>query len=294
MVVFYFVQQTTKLENLPGYREDVKSLGNTFYQCGFDLRIFKNLSADGIIQTIIELTEEKDKANLTSILKGFASLVICILSHGGLDNTVYGTDGELVDIQKLQLVLEQCPELKGKPKVFIIQTHFRQQTQEEQKNDDSGFDDCPSTSTSSNRRAINVIPQNHDVVQLLCHSYVYPKYGTHFVQSLCYNLRFFSRGKLRDIYAACQAVRQEIAKGILTAGDCLSVNPTPILYSSTIESGMMVGIKTVPFDKRSKAIHYYCANNSDSSYQDFADFITTLKNSKPKLLFCKSKYSTDR
>jgi len=60
---------------------------------------------------------------------------------------VYGTDdGELVDIQKLQLVLEQCPELKGKPKVFIIQTHFRQQTQKEQKNVDSGFDDCPSTS----------------------------------------------------------------------------------------------------------------------------------------------------
>ena len=288
----FFVKANNKLENLPGYHEDVKSLCNTFWQRGFDLQIYANLSAEGMRRTLKELVGNQDNANSNhSIFKGYASLVVCILSHGGLD-TVCGTDGESVDIQELQLIFEQCPDLKEKPKVFIIHTHFPHES--------IASAESPSTAVdySSSRRVIKVKPPYPDFVQLLCHSFVYPKYGTNFVQCLCYHLRFFNRlnsnNGLRDIYEAYQAMRQEIAKEMLTGGNCLGVNTSPILYLSTVESDMMVGFKAVPLQDRCKQICYY-ANNSDrsSSYQDLVDFITTLNN-KPELKFYTSKYSTDR
>ena len=293
MFVLFLAKDKIKLENLLGYRKDVRCLCNTFVQCGFDLRIYSNLSAEGMRRQIKELTEEKDTTN-GSIFKGYACLVVCILSHGGFD-TVKGTDGESVDIEELQLIAEQCPDLQGKPKVFIIHTQLRHKIITLAEISDS--DGRPSTS-STDTVGLNVEPRYpDDVVQLLCNSFVYPKYGTRFVQSLCYHLRFFNRDKvkgLRDIYGAYQAMRQEIAKEMLTGGNCLGLNTTPILYLSTIGIEMMVGFKTVLLDKRCKKIFYYANNNrGGSSYQDLVDFLATLKN-KPELVLHESKYSTER
>ena len=294
MAVLFFAKDKTKLENLLGYRTDVKSLCNTFRHFGFDLRICSNLSLEGLLQTLKELILNQDNASDHSIFKGYASLVVCILSHGGID-TVCGTDGESIKIQKLiEFIVDECPNLKGKPKIFIIHTQLRHKIIASAEISDSGGP--PSTSTTD-KVGLNVKPLCPDVVQLLCNSFVYPKYGTRFVQSLCNHLRFFNRDKvkgLRDIYGAYQAMRQEIAKEMLTDGNCLGLNTTPILYLSTIGIEMMVGFKTVLLDQRCKEIFFYANNSgSGSSYQDLADFLATLKN-KPELVFYKSKDSNNR
>lgn len=113
---------------------------NTFWQFGYDIRIYADLTAKELRHTMTALAKERrvdndkdtdDKAanghcnnSSSSIFKGYASVVIWILSHGGRGHeTVYGTDGESVDIQELLWAFsaEQCPDLQGKPKVFFIQ-----------------------------------------------------------------------------------------------------------------------------------------------------------------------------
>jgi len=49
-------------------------------------------------------------------------VVLCILSHGG-DGFIYGSDGAKIDTRKLLSNLDNvnCPNMKGKPKVIILQ-----------------------------------------------------------------------------------------------------------------------------------------------------------------------------
>ena len=65
---------------------------------------------------------EKEANNCDSIFKGYASLVVCILSHGG-PGTVEGVDLESVNVSELQWAFsrENCPDLQDKPKIFFIQ-----------------------------------------------------------------------------------------------------------------------------------------------------------------------------
>jgi len=48
--------------------------------------------------------------------------VLCILSHGS-QGSIYGTDGEEIEIDKImeQFDGKNCPALKDKPKLFFIQ-----------------------------------------------------------------------------------------------------------------------------------------------------------------------------
>jgi len=292
---FFYFKVETKLEDLPGYRQDVKSLCITFWQFGLDIRTYVNLTAERLTQTTKELAKEKD-ANDDSIFKGYASLVVCILSHGGLE-TVYGIDGKAVNIKDLQLAFsaEQCPELYGKPKVFFIHKHLQHQADQtitadlvaaqHEKEPKNGDDNCAGRPTAavhhstkhpqSSRTPINVTPPLSDVIQLLCQGIVYSEYGTKFVQGLCFHLRCVNLAKfnsLRDIYGAYLALLQQTAKEMLTAHNCLGLNVSP-LYLSTLSSNMIVGFKTVPLKDRCTQIYFY-GNNSASNYQDLAKFIT--------------------
>jgi len=269
------------LENLPGYIVDLISLYNTFRQFGFDLRIFSNLSAEGLRKTLEELVGNQDGCD-HSIFAGYPSLVCCILSHGGF-HTVYGTDGESVDVHELQSIVDKCPDLRGKPKIFVIHTH-------------KIYPSAPGEMVEKDEVASNK-PLHPDYVRLLCNSYVYPKHGTEFVQGLCYHLRFSNANItfkcLRSIYLAYRALRQQIAKEMLARCNCLGSNPTPVIYLDTIRVGV-VGFKTVSLEKRCKNIFFYANNNgSDSSYRALADFIKDAKN-KADLQLYKSKYSTER
>ena len=103
----------------------MKSLCKTFWLFGYDLRIYADLTAQGLLQTVKSLAEEK-KPNGDSIFKDYASLVVCILSHGG-PGTVEGVDLESVNVSELQWAFSRGtsrltgPDLQDKPKIFFIQ-----------------------------------------------------------------------------------------------------------------------------------------------------------------------------
>ena len=99
----------------------MESLCETFWQFGYDLRIYADLTAQGLLQTVKDLAKEK-KPNGDSIFKSYASLGVCILSHGG-PGTVEGIDGGSVNVSELQWAFsrETCPELQNKAKIFFIQ-----------------------------------------------------------------------------------------------------------------------------------------------------------------------------
>ena len=99
----------------------MKSLCKTFWLFGYDLRIYADLTGKELLQTVKSLAEEK-KPNGDSIFKGYASLVVCILSHGG-PGTVEGIDGQPVNVSELQWAFsrETCPDLQDKAKIFFIQ-----------------------------------------------------------------------------------------------------------------------------------------------------------------------------
>ena len=106
---------------MPGYRKDVKSLCHTFWSFGYDLRIYTDLTALGLRQTVKNLAKEKIPKTKDSIFKDYQSLVVCILSHGG-PGSVYGVDNIPVNVSELQWAFnaEHC-ELQGKAKIFFVQ-----------------------------------------------------------------------------------------------------------------------------------------------------------------------------
>ena len=86
------------------------------------MRINRNLTAAELRQTLKDLAKEKGP-NGESIFQGYASLVVCLLSHGD-QGTVCGVDNEEVNVVQLQYEIfnsESCPDLSDKPKIFIIQ-----------------------------------------------------------------------------------------------------------------------------------------------------------------------------
>jgi hypothetical protein len=105
-----------------GSEIDGNALSDTFTGFGYDVRPYTNLTAEQLRKTLKDLAKEKDLKG-QSIFKGYASLVVCLLSHGGL-GTVLGTDRQPVNVLELQYETfnsEMCPDLNDKPKIFIIQ-----------------------------------------------------------------------------------------------------------------------------------------------------------------------------
>ena len=112
-----------KIDERKGSDVDVKILSERFLDFGYDLRFYANLTAGELCKTIINLAEEKNCVKKDeSIFNRYKSLVVCLLSHGGL-GTVFGIDGKEVKVLDLQDAFnsQACPGLKDKPKVFIIQ-----------------------------------------------------------------------------------------------------------------------------------------------------------------------------
>ena len=101
--------------NRHGSDLDVKALSATFLQFGFDLCLYANLKK-------AELIEKIDFLAKCEQLKCYASLVVCLLSHGGL-GTVAGVDNEYINVLELQWAFNNtdCLHLADKPKIFIIQ-----------------------------------------------------------------------------------------------------------------------------------------------------------------------------
>jgi hypothetical protein len=84
-------------------------LTEVFKALGFDVEIFENLKKKDLLY-YIEGLRSRD-------LSAYASLIVCILSHGD-ENVVEGTDGKSLNINELKYKFNSndCPSLNGNPK----------------------------------------------------------------------------------------------------------------------------------------------------------------------------------
>ena len=116
------VAKCLKPEVRHGSDKDAEALCDTFTGFGYDVRTYNNLTGEQLRQTLKDLAKEKDSMG-QSIFKRYASLVVCLLSHGSL-GSVMGIDRQPVNVLELQYETfnsETCPDLNDKPKIFIIQ-----------------------------------------------------------------------------------------------------------------------------------------------------------------------------
>ncbi|PAA94592.1 hypothetical protein BOX15_Mlig003293g3, partial [Macrostomum lignano] len=94
-------------------------MDDSFYICfsrlGFDVLSLNNPSHEtfGHLLTIDRQPEEYAEED---------ALVLCILSHGE-QGYVYSADGSRVSLKNVYKQFRMCPQLKNKPKVFIVQAN---------------------------------------------------------------------------------------------------------------------------------------------------------------------------
>jgi len=100
-----------------GAHVDSENLGSLFTQLGFIVVKCKDLKRRETLRKLDEISE-------LAGTKKASMMVVCILSHGRDQGKIISTDGQSIDIEidvLRKFNNDYCPELKGKPKFFIIQ-----------------------------------------------------------------------------------------------------------------------------------------------------------------------------
>ncbi|XP_048390619.1 caspase-8-like isoform X2 [Stegostoma tigrinum] len=97
-----------------GTRVDAERLDGVFRWLGFEVVLFKNLSAAEMRDTMNRYRETDHSLR--------DCFVCCILTHGK-QGVMCGTDGQMVAIRDITSLFSgsQCPTLREKPKLFFIQ-----------------------------------------------------------------------------------------------------------------------------------------------------------------------------
>ena len=102
-----------KLRDRPGSEKDVTQLKKTFGADKlFDVCPFENLKAKEMETCLASFGDED--------FTDYDCFVCCIMTHGNR-SSLYGTDGETLDIQHALSLFKLSPTLKGKPKIFFFQ-----------------------------------------------------------------------------------------------------------------------------------------------------------------------------
>lgn len=103
------------LQKRKGSEKDVEALSESLRALGFDVKIYENLSTDGVNQVITNLSQENHYDR--------NCMLVTIMSHGDFNGIIYTTDGLIYtdDVQKPFMDPKNCPSLHGKPKIFFIQ-----------------------------------------------------------------------------------------------------------------------------------------------------------------------------
>ncbi|XP_076088210.1 caspase-6-like isoform X2 [Mytilus galloprovincialis] len=104
----------SKLLPRRGTEFDEERLSQTFTKLKFKTCIYRDLSAEEIVEKITELAEVDHSK--------YGACVVCILSHGN-ETAVLGSYGHSVGINHLTSLLSprNCQSLTGKPKLLFIQ-----------------------------------------------------------------------------------------------------------------------------------------------------------------------------
>eukprot|EP00118_Oscarella_pearsei_P025070 m.307436 g.307436 ORF g.307436 m.307436 type:complete len:457 (+) comp42287_c0_seq1:41-1411(+) len=175
---------------------DAQNLMQVFTYLGFTVREVKNQSV------------KQMKENLRAIARHdhskYDSVVVAILSHG-IEGQVYGSDGDLVEVQSLIRLFssDNAPQLTGKPKLFFIQAcrgddfDYGQDLPDGRINDEAIEEEAFGSGDDETDANLSSLPVEADM--LIAYATV-PGYvswrnsarGSWFVQALCDILTSFS------------------------------------------------------------------------------------------------------
>ena len=99
-----------------GASKDEDSLKTLFTDLKFRVVIERDLDKHEI-ERVAERFAKKDH-------REFGAFVFILMSHGGNRDCILGVQGRRTSVENLMVEFQErnCPSLKGKPKVFIIQT----------------------------------------------------------------------------------------------------------------------------------------------------------------------------
>jgi len=105
---------TDPLSDRPGSNADEEHLRSTWEYLGYDVCVFRNLTAVNITEQLEQIAQQNHR--------NYDSFVCCILTHG-YSTGIYGADGKPVEIGDIANPFKpaNCPTLVGKPKLFFIQ-----------------------------------------------------------------------------------------------------------------------------------------------------------------------------
>ena len=101
---------------------DVINLVSLLKQLHFEIRLFKNLGLANFFKEVTEFCT--DTTHLEADMA-----VIVILGHGK-DGVVYAADGQSISMEYIYEFFnnKNCPNLRGKPKFFIVQVKRQEKT----------------------------------------------------------------------------------------------------------------------------------------------------------------------
>ncbi|NXR51804.1 CASP8 protein, partial [Hippolais icterina] len=202
------VPEHKHMKDRNGTDVDAAALRNVFSKLHFRVEERKDLTADGIRETMESFQSEdhEDKD----------CFVCCILSHGK-KGIIYGVDGQEVPIRELtaSFTAQNCNSLAGKPKVFFIQAcqgdAFHKGVTIET---DSGDQD--SSVERDARFQLDCIPAEPDFLLGMATlqdyvSYRSPREGTWYIQALCQHLEY-SCPRGEDVLTILTAVNEEVSR----------------------------------------------------------------------------------
>ncbi|MBN3308485.1 CASP2 protein, partial [Amia calva] len=103
------------LDRRAGGEVDEETLSLLFTELDFTVQVQRNLTAEEMRSSLLRFSQK-------ALLRRADACVVCLLSHG-VEGSVYGTDGQLVELDWLFQVFDNahCPQLQNKPKMFFIQ-----------------------------------------------------------------------------------------------------------------------------------------------------------------------------
>ncbi|XP_063411990.1 caspase-3-like isoform X2 [Mytilus trossulus] len=212
---------------------DADELLNTFRQLHYQIERHEDLTSHQILEVADTLSQQDHSR--------YSSVVICILSHGGL-RSVYGVDGFPVPVRNLteKFTGSNCKSLAGKPKLFFVQACQGSKEQIVKRREGTrpvarARNDVIRVETDEDETVEDVIPDEGDFLLAFstapgCSSYRDPEKGSYFIQTLCEQIQNdCMRNHLLDILTD---VKKRVSKFKILIEEDQTVKTIPSHYST--------------------------------------------------------------
>lgn len=124
------ILNNSNAESRKGATVDVKNVSQLLKAIKFKTKIVNNLKANEIVQSIDSFAKNCKAKDVDMCVIVIIGDVKCTADHNKLAE-ISGTDSKFLPIVDIieRLSDEQCPQLKGKPKVFLFHGHYYDESQ---------------------------------------------------------------------------------------------------------------------------------------------------------------------